>query len=313
MVEVVFVHSKEHLPIARAEVSSLFNGSFSFFSNLTFFNSSLSVDYSLFERLAFTRQAFIVVSKSSSIDSLLPSSISFSGSVSIDYFDFSSSKDFSSSFIRDFVLKKLGSVVNLSNPDHSIAVFNVNNEFFFCKRIFVNNNDFSSRKNHNLPSPHPTSSHPKLLRALVNLSSAKNEVLDPFCGSAGILLEAGLIGLRIVGVDIDPLMIKRARDNLSFFNLEADLFVGDALSFEGFFEAVVTDLPYGRNSKSSSLVNLYSSFLKKLPSLASKAVVCFPSIVDHESIVSESGLKVVHHFSWYIHKSLSKHIYVFKL
>src|SRR5256884_2044712 len=49
----------------------------------------------------------------------------------------------------------------------------------------------------------PISLHPKFARALVNLAEIPmaGTVLDPFCGTGGVLLEAMQLGLRGVGLD----------------------------------------------------------------------------------------------------------------
>ncbi len=43
---------------------------------------------------------------------------------------------------------------------------------------------------------------PKLARCMVNLTGVKENdlVLDPFCGTGGILIEAGIMGARVIGV-----------------------------------------------------------------------------------------------------------------
>lgn len=58
---------------------------------------------------------------------------------------------------------------------------------------------------------------PKLARTLVNLSGAQEQqtLLDPFCGSATVLMEAMLMGMHhIIGSDISPKAIKDSEKNL---------------------------------------------------------------------------------------------------
>jgi tRNA (guanine10-N2)-dimethyltransferase len=64
---------------------------------------------------------------------------------------------------------------------------------------------------------------------MINLASAKNEVLDPFCGAGGILEEVKLLGFNYVGVDISWKMINLARINMSRVML---CFVMDAFSWD---------------------------------------------------------------------------------
>ena len=101
----------------------------------------------------------------------------------------------------------------------------------------------------------PISLHPKLARALVNLSSIKKgeTLLDPFCGTGGIIIEAGLIGAKILGSDIEKKMIEGCKKTLEFYRIkEYELFcsdIGDIHKFvKNSVDAVVTDLPYGKST-----------------------------------------------------------------
>jgi len=191
--------------------------------------------------------------------------------------------------------------VDLTSPEVTYTMFGDT----LTEDVWENNEDFESRKSHRQPAPHPTAMHPKLARAMVNLSRSQ-DILDPFCGSGGILIEAALMGVKAKGVDIDKDMIERARKNLEHFGVEADLDVGDAReSLEA--EAIVTDLPYGRNSKADDLRKLYSTFLANAK--AQTVVVAFPSTVDATTI-SQEHWRIVDTFTWTLHRSLSKNIYI---
>jgi tRNA (guanine10-N2)-dimethyltransferase len=173
-------------------------------------------------------------------------------------------------------------------------------------------NQFEKRRAHLLPGGHPAMTHPRVARAMVNLSQAEKEICDPFCGPAGILIEGGLCGLRVIGFDIDTIMVKRARINLQHFKIKSPLQKQDATTFTGTFEAIVTDLPYGRNTKiTAELEQLYISFLKNcVKNMIKKIVVGFPSTVDHRDIVHKSGLHIVAEFEYVLHRTLSKIIVV---
>ena len=70
----------------------------------------------------------------------------------------------------------------------------------------------------------PTSLHPQLARCCVNLTGIKKDetLLDPFCGTGGILIEAGLMGLNCIGGDISDWVLKKCRENIkeSGLNIE---------------------------------------------------------------------------------------------
>lgn len=69
---------------------------------------------------------------------------------------------------------------------------------------------------------------PKLAQLIINLAVGSKEpnsnltVLDPFCGTGVILIEAGIIGFSVVGSDIDQRMIDYSQQNFMWAkNLQA--------------------------------------------------------------------------------------------
>ncbi|NIP34812.1 MAG: methyltransferase domain-containing protein, partial [Thermoplasmata archaeon] len=79
------------------------------------------------------------------------------------------------------------------------------------------------------PFSHPISLHPKYARAMVNLAKVPlgGRILDPFCGTGGVLIEAALLGYEPLGSDIDPRMVEGSRRNLEAMGLQAGLEVAD--------------------------------------------------------------------------------------
>ncbi|UAJ10683.1 TRM11 family SAM-dependent methyltransferase [Glacieibacterium megasporae] len=69
----------------------------------------------------------------------------------------------------------------------------------------------ADRKNHNV-FRYPAKFHPPIARRLIELFSSSGEtILDPFCGSGTLLVEAASLGRNSVGTDVDPLAILIAR------------------------------------------------------------------------------------------------------
>lgn len=60
---------------------------------------------------------------------------------------------------------------------------------------------------------------PKLARMMVNLARQKDTttLLDPFCGSGGILMEALDLGLKAVGADLDTGAVAASSENLKWY------------------------------------------------------------------------------------------------
>ena len=172
---------------------------------------------------------------------------------------------------------------------------------------------FDERKAHLRPELSPVSLHPRLARALVNLSGIrgmKKEVVDPFVGTGGILLEAGFMGFEVKGYDIDEIMLKKCAANLKYFHVPRfSLINQDATTLSKKMDYVVTDLPYGRNSRMTK--DLYRKFLSVLKKhLGKTAVVVFPDFIKYKPLIKEAKLKIKHEFSYYLHKSLTKKIVV---
>jgi N2-methylguanosine tRNA methyltransferase (EC 2.1.1.-) len=117
------------------------------------------------------------------------------------------------------------------------------------------------------PFFHPGVMMPRFARALVNLSLIQkgDRLLDPFCGTGGILLEAHLLGADTCGSDADSRMVAGARQNIP----HADVLVGDAMRMPldtGSADAVVSDLPYGQSVgiHARDLHSLYTGALQEI-------------------------------------------------
>ena len=208
--------------------------------------------------------------------------------------------------------------VKLVDAKTVIFVFFVEGKVFCCLLEREINHDFSKRKAHKRPELHPSSLDPKLARVLVNLTGIlKGEVVDPFCGSGGFLIEAGLMGLDITGYDIDQIMINRSRINLEYYDVkDYKLINKDALKLNRKMNYIVSDLPYGKNTKQNDLRALYSGFLLNLKGLLVKrGVVCFPVFgkkknINYPELIKKNGFKIINKYEYYLHASLSKRIFV---
>ncbi len=176
--------------------------------------------------------------------------------------------------------------------------------------------DFEARKPQHRPFFHPTSMHPKLARGLVNLArvSAGGTVLDPFAGTGGILVEAGLVGCRLLGWDIRDDMVAGCAKNLGSYGLSGIVEKKDALVADVPEEpvaAVVTDPPYGRGSYSSeeNPLRLYEKFLARAHGWLAPGgslVAVFPQAFQP----AYGAFRHREHFDVYIHKSLTRRIWV---
>lgn len=74
---------------------------------------------------------------------------------------------------------------------------------------------------------------PKIARMLVNLALGNHDpegksLLDPFCGSGTLLIEAGLMKMKLYGNDLDHVQLSGAKRNLDFFGVSGKLLNYDA-------------------------------------------------------------------------------------
>ena len=66
----------------------------------------------------------------------------------------------------------------------------------------------------------PVSLEPRLARLMISLGHRSDTepttVIDPFCGTGGIAIEAMLAGLNVLASDLDPKMVKGTKENLQW-------------------------------------------------------------------------------------------------
>lgn len=206
------------------------------------------------------------------------------------------------------VLEGDDNAVDLENPEEELRLYLLEDEYLLARLVEdIDRSLFKKRGNEERPFSSPVSLDPVLARVLVNLSGAPpgSRVLDPFCGTGGILIEAGLCGIGVHGLDVQQEMVEGARENLEEYGIiNHDIRQGRVSDAPGIFghgfEAVVTDLPYGTASKVEG--QPVEDLLEVAPELAGGKTV-FMS--DQEEI---NGLKP--DFEFYEHKSLTRYIYV---
>ena len=213
------------------------------------------------------------------------------------------------------MLTEKGFGIDLEKPEFSIPLFKIGRMYFAAIEIPLDR-DFERRKPQFRPYFHPTSMHPRIARTLVNLARVKkgNTILDPFCGTGGILIEAGLMGMKAMGSDIDEEMVNGCRKNLKHFGLEGEVKRNDAMNLDKEFtgiDAIVTDLPYGRSSFTTEkdMEKLYNEFISVAENLLEKdkyLIVVMPDRFNPES----ENFSVAGEFSLYVHKSLTRKIWV---
>ncbi|SDR31874.1 methyltransferase domain-containing protein [Natronobacterium texcoconense] len=187
--------------------------------------------------------------------------------------------------------------------------------------------DFGTRAPTDKPFFQPGSMDPLLARAIANVAGARPgaTILDPMCGTGGVLVEAGLVGADVVGTDAQRKMAEGARENLSHFLERDDLSPtgvergswavgrGDATRLpldDDAVDAVVFDAPYGRQSKIDThrLDDLVAGALSEARRVASRAVVVADRSWAAEA--REAGWELEASFERRVHRSLTRYVLV---
>ncbi|MBW2971991.1 hypothetical protein KY359_03045 [Candidatus Woesearchaeota archaeon] len=205
--------------------------------------------------------------------------------------------------------------VDLEHSQTQIEVIVTEEKIFVGLVVADIHHAFHKRRPQSWPEKHPTTINPKFARACVNLTGIPvgKVLVDPFCGTGGILIEAGLMRFNTVGYDISDRMLLMCEKNLDYFKIKRfRLEKRDSTHLTNLIDYVVTDLPYGKGSKvTESPEQLYANFLKALwKILRYRAVLIFPSTVNHKKILNQTDFVVEHEFNVYVHKSLSRNIVV---
>jgi tRNA G10 N-methylase Trm11 len=168
---------------------------------------------------------------------------------------------------------------------------------------------------------------PWLARTMINLAALPkgSRLLDPFCGTGTILIEAAYSGHRVYGMDMDPANVAGSIANMKWLSNKIGIapppiIRGDSRNLsehfqQNYFDAVVTEPPFGPpfNSTPSiheveiiadELSGLYKSVLKSVSSVLKpkgKLVITFPTWktkagttyqMDAESVFKYTGLEL---------------------
>jgi len=214
------------------------------------------------------------------------------------------------------------SKVNLTAPQKTFFGILTDNRFVFGLKIAeISPKPFIERKPRKRPFFHPTAMPAKLARCMVNLPQPKKGdlVLDPFCGTASILVEAWLIGCRVVGFDVQSRMVRGSLQNLLRYGVKPEgMAVADARHLPvAKVDCVVTDPPYGRLATTLgwSTQQIVEDFLSAIEDMLPKGRrICMasPKTIRIGKIGKELGFKHIESHFVYVHRSLTREIAVFE-
>ena len=205
----------------------------------------------------------------------------------------------------DMISKFSHAKVKLENPDITVYLIFTNKENFF---------GFSKTVKQQV-RPKKTKTYPneldwKLTRAMINLIGIKQgeTICDPFCGTGTTLLEAESMGIHAIGMDFDEKMFNIAKENLKENKFKSEIYNTDfqeMLKIPEKYDGIVTDLPYGLNSKiTEKPEKILKRFISNLPKRKKIAIMYKKEFGDNLKL---KGLKK---YQIYRHKSLTRTILI---
>jgi len=330
----LFELSKEHKTFPSAEIVCCLKSENIDYSILEINKNVLIIETkedkkikNIFSRLSFTFYiSRYLFSCSTKLDEIISNAkktkIKEYGSIAIKY------KNRSEKVRSQEIVKTLAEIftknrkVNLKDPDCEIRALITDSKIYVGLKLFeVDRTQFEKRKVQFRPFFSPISLHPKIAKVLVNLSCIPKgkSLLDPFCGTGGILIEAGLMGTNIIGSDIEEKMIDGCKKTLDHYNIKNyKLFksdIGEINKIVGNVNAVVTDLPYGKSTttKGEKMYDLYDRAFENISKVLkknSRAVIG----VSKKNLVSIGNkymkIKEIHELR--AHRSLTRFFVVYE-
>ena len=285
----------------------------------------------IIKRLSFTHEVFQILIRADE-DKLISEmgKYPWADIVKSDYAVRVKKMDKNSQFNTSKLEWEMGSIINKAAPE---VMVNLEDPSIFIRTILrdgkvivgqrigkISKKHFFNLKPHKRPFFYPGSMSPKLARCMVNLTRIKKgqTLLDPFCGTGGILIEAGIIGARVIGTDIDYKMVKGTQKNLEHCGIsDYQVFREDARKLElpGKVDSIVTDPPYGisastRGEKSEDLYQQSMQSLQRL--LKDDGLMCLatPHYLDLDEVMAGTKFKIIEQHHIRMHKSLTRVISV---
>jgi tRNA (guanine10-N2)-dimethyltransferase len=216
---------------------------------------------------------------------------------------------------EQFIGTMISGPVSLNNPEVEYRAILSEDRCYFGRVLFaINRSAYDIRNPGKRDFFHPGVMMPRMARTLVNLACAQpgDIILDPFCGTGGIMIEAGLVGSRALGSDFDPMMVGGCRRNIR----NPELLLADATSLPFLnrtIDSVVTDLPYGQSvciKKADTMDRLYADALDEICRILKpgrRAVV-----VTHKDIsgIAADHMTILQRHDQRVHKSLTRRVLV---
>jgi tRNA (guanine10-N2)-dimethyltransferase len=214
------------------------------------------------------------------------------------------------------------SKVKLRDPDRTFTGILTNNKFIFGTTLAeISAKPFVERRPRKRPFFHPSAMQAKLARCMVNLAHprAGEIVLDPFCGTGTMLIEATLIGCRTVGLDVQRRMARGTLRNMAHFKVKPEaVVVTDSRTLPICrADVVVTDPPYGTSSTTlrrttKQIIEEILTSVRGILNNGRRICIAAPRRLNIVQSGTRLGYKHIESHFVYVHRSLTREIVVFQ-
>jgi tRNA (guanine10-N2)-dimethyltransferase len=212
--------------------------------------------------------------------------------------------------------------VKLKNPGKAFIGILTNQRFIFGQKLIdIPARPFVLRRPRKRPFFHPSAMQPKLARCMVNLAQprAGDVLLDPFCGTGTMLIEASLINCQAVGADVQRRMARGTLKNMAHFKTKPlGVIIADARNPPiSKADCVVTDPPYGTSSTTLKRTReqIFREVLVAVHGLLKpgrRICIAAPKKLKVASLGTSLGHKHLESHFVYVHRSLTREIAVFE-
>lgn len=276
-------------------------------------------DWDGLRNAAYVRRVVNILSSASQLEDLAASTVLPEGKFFVRFQD---SSDCHNSGIEPSIGDMLGGKgrVSFRNPDFVVRVYHLDMWYAGLEIFSGIGKELHSRRAPMRPFFSPISIDPRHARFMVNITGTKDgeTILDPFCGTGGILLEAGLMGRRVLGNDWSLQMATGAKLNLKYFGVR-DYQIGNddflKLEISEPVAAIATDFPYGKNSRLSqkNLEQLYGGSFRKFHSILPEGRRAVVVVSERKFLdLATDYFHTEKVFQFRVHRSLTRYFAVLK-
>ena len=292
------------------------------YGNIIVISTSKDIKKNIIARLSMTKRISKVIFSSSKDD--IEDILKDLKEIKIDDLDFAirqiNGKNLNSEQVTLLIGEKISekNETNLDGPQVTVLFYKNENFFISLKYSGKNTGYKKCLKHHisNRPYFSPIGIHPRVARAMINLSNCADDrtLIDPFCGTGGVLIEGADMGLEVIGIDLKDRMIEFSKGNLRHYGFKGKLINSDFKEVADLnFGSIVCDPPYGIASSSGGenireLMERSLDTFQKCMTKSQRLVIA----VSDTRMIRHKNLTQIYKFEWYIHKSLTRNIIVFE-